>query len=192
MKNLLPGDGELYYFPKFLNDLEATFYFDALAKIVPWEQKQMLIYDKMVQLPRLTAWFGPAGQNYLYSGVLNQTQPWIPELIEIKNQLEKFLNEKFNSCLLNFYREGKDYVSWHSDNEKELGVNPIIASLSLGVTRSFQIKHKMVKLETLKIDVANGDLVLMKGNMQKNWLHRIAPTVKEVGPRINLTFRTVF
>lgn len=191
MKNLLSEDGEALYYPNFLSPELAKRYFTLLKEKVNWEQKSMHLYDKRVLLPRLTAWFGDSGQDYKYSGVLNQTQPWLEELLELKSILSEKPNLEFNSCLLNLYRSGKDHVSWHSDNEKELGLTPTIASLSLGGVRSFQFKHKIKELETIKLDLKPGDLVVMKGLTQRNWLHRVAPTAKDVDPRINLTFRNV-
>lgn len=191
MKNLLSEGGEAYYIPNFLSEEEATLCFELLRKNINWEQKSMHLFDKRINLPRLTAWYGDEGTDYTYSGVLNRTQKWAEELLALKDKLKTDLNLDFNSCLLNLYRSGKDHISWHSDNEPELGLTPIIASISLGETRSFQFKHKFKALETVKVDLAPGDLILMQGLTQRNWLHRVAPTAKEVTERINLTFRTV-
>lgn len=189
MMNLLNKQGFLSLDRNFLPPEIAQELFIVLKNKVKWEQKLITLYDKTMPIPRLTAWFG--SHSYRYSGIVNTTQPWISELLALKELIEVREKVSFNSCLLNFYRSGKDTVGWHSDSEKELGMNPLIASISLGATRSFQVKHKIESDNKLSLDLNSGSLVIMKDEMQHHWLHRLAPTKKEVAERINITFRTV-
>lgn len=184
-------DGELLFDESFLNEQEATELFNMLKKNIIWEQKFINIYDKHIAIPRLTAWVGQ-DVYYAYSNIDNKPQPWTQELLALKEKIEQKYNILINGCLLNFYKSGKNHISWHSDNEKELGLNPTIASISLGAVRSFQLKHKFNKdVQKININTTNGSLIIMK-KMQKKWLHRVAPTTKEVGERINLTFRFIY
>ena len=122
-----------------------------------------------------------------------QALPWTPVLLKLKTQLENDLNTRFNSVLVNYYRDGNDHMSYHSDDEKELGPNPIIASLSFGETRSFQLKHKFdLEKKTVVIPITDGSLVVMKDELQHFWQHKIAKTKKLIGPRVNLTFRMIY
>ena len=132
-------------------------------------------------IPRLNAWYGDDNTDYGYSGIQLDSQRWTKELYVLKDQVQEFTGERFNSVLLNWYRDGSDSVAWHSDDEKELGLNPVIASLSLGQTRQFSLRHKTNKsLPTTSIDLAGGSLLLMKGETQHNWEHCIAKTKKPV------------
>ncbi len=142
-------------------------------------------------LPRLTAWYGDEGKSYTYSGIEQHPDPWTPTLKLIKSKVEEILEVTFNTVLLNLYRDGKDSVSWHSDDELELGENPIIASVSFGAVRRFSLKHKISKDYKIDLDLPNGSLLLMKGETQHFWQHQIAKTSKSVQPRINLTFRMI-
>lgn len=194
MNNLLPSKtGELYYIPNFLSPDKATYLFDSLKSDVSWEQKHITIYDKNIPLPRLTAWFGDnPNVTYKYSNIHNTPQAWHPLLLKLKNYIEEKFKAKINSGLLNLYRDQNDGLGWHSDNEKELGLTPIIFSLSLGETRTFQVKDKLTGKNKINLELNNGDLVIMKGDMQQKWLHRIAPTTKIKGERINITFRFIY
>lgn len=187
--NLLNKQGFLSLELDFLPNEIAQELYQLLLQKVRWEQKNITIYEKTIPIPRLTAWFGDA--TYSYSGIKNETQPWLPELLELKKVIEQKTGVEFNSCLLNLYRNGKDSVGWHADNEKELGINPTIASVSLGQNRSFQVKHKMEPQNKLNLNLSSGSLVIMKEEMQHHWLHRLAPTSKSVEPRINITFRRI-
>lgn len=194
MTNLLPSkSGELYYIPNFLSSDKATYLFDSLKSDVSWEQKHITIYNKTMPLPRLTAWFGDDHtKTYSYSNIVNIPKEWHPLLLKLKLFLEQKFNSKINSCLLNLYRDQNDGLGWHSDNEKELGKTPIIFSLSLGETRQFQVKDKATGQHKINLDVSHGDLIVMRGDMQQKWLHRIAPTTKLKGERINITFRFIY
>lgn len=188
--NLLPQDGTLIHIEDFFSYKEAQYYFKSLKEKIMWKQDQIQLFGKTHPLPRLTSWYGDEGTDYVYSGILNRPHPWIPELLEIKKKIEENSNHQFNSLLLNRYRDGNDYVSWHADNEVSLGKNPCIASVSLGETRTFQLKHKKNKsLPTISLELKSGSLVIMKDELQDYWIHRIAPTKIVKGERINLTFR---
>ena len=190
--NFLPQDGILNYFPNFLSENEANGYMELLLSEVQWRSDKIKMFGKEVTQPRLTGWYGDPGTVYTYSGLTMQPSRWTPALLELKSKVEQVCEQQFNSVLLNLYRTGRDHMSYHADDERELGSNPTIASLSLGQKRIFQIKHRHQKdLTPLKFDLASGSLIIMKGEMQKFWLHRINPTKKEVGPRINLTFRRI-
>jgi alkylated DNA repair dioxygenase AlkB len=139
-----------------------------------------------VPIPRLTAWHGEAG--YVYSGIAMQPAAWTPALLEIKRCAEHHAGQGFNSVLLNLYRDGRDSVSWHADNEPGLGRDPVIASLSLGATRRFQLKHRRNGLR-VAIDLEHGSCLVMAGATQHHWLHQLPKTARPVGPRVNLTFR---
>lgn len=177
-KNLLPKDGTLEYLYPYLNSEESELYFKIFLEKIEWIQDEMLIYDKVNPLPRLIAWY-------------DQSKSWPEQLIELKTKLEKSTGLKFNTVLLNLYRNERDHVSWHSDKSNHPDDVKNIVSLSLGETRKFQVKHKYDKtLAPLSLDLMPGSLVIMK-NMQKHWLHRIALTKKIKGARINLTFRNI-
>lgn len=169
---------------QFLNTQEADQLYDALLTQVEWKQELINIYNKQIPLPRLTAWYGD--KPYTYSNIKNPPKKWLPELITIKNKLPY----TFNGVLLNYYRDGKDSVSWHADDEPEFGKHPTIASLSLGATRTFQMKHKITN-EKKNLELTHGSLLVMEGDTQENWLHQIPKTKKPTRPRINLTFRLI-
>lgn len=185
-------DGELWIMPNFMPSDKANHYFKALLTKVNWKQEQIKFYGKIHPVPRQTAWYGYEGFNYKYSGILCNPNPWIQELLDIKKVIEHFLTqEQFNSVLLNLYRNGNDKVSWHADDEPELGLNPTIASVSLGSTRRFDLKHKTDPLQKLQLELTPGSLLVMMGALQHHWLHQI-PAQKTIHePRINLTFRTI-
>ena len=190
--NLLPQDGTLEYFYPFYSFEESEKYFEALLKNIKWNEEEINMFGKVHPLPRLTAWYGDAGADYTYSRITMKANPWITELAKIKNDIEKYTHHKFNSVLLNLYRDQNDHVSWHSDDEAKFGDNPTIASLTFGAVRKFQVKHKFQKdLPTVTLNLEPGSLVVMKGEIQKYWIHRVAPTKIATGPRINLTFRNV-
>ena len=157
----------------------------------PWKQKLVSMYDKQVLTPRLTAWYADV-ETYDYTS-LRRSAPnvWTPELLMIKGKVEAIAGVRFNSVLLNYYRDGSDSVAWHSDNEKALGTHPVIASVSFGQVRCFDIRRKSDHNEKYSIRLESGALMIMKGDLQVNWEHRVAKSVKILGPRVNLTFRVV-
>ena len=178
--------------PNFMPADKAIYYFNMLISNIKWRQEEIKYYGKVFPVPRQTAWYGFSGFNYKYSGILCNPEPWTKELLDIKKVIEYFLpEENFNSVLLNLYRDGNDKVSWHADDEPELGINPIIASVSLGAERRFDLKHKNIPDQKLQIELQSGSLIVMKGAMQHNWLHQIPLQKKIHEPRINLTFRTI-
>jgi alkylated DNA repair dioxygenase AlkB len=150
------------------------------------------IFGKTHPIPRKTAWYGDEGFNYSYSGINCYPDKWTKELLEIKSKIEKLIPpSNFTSVLLNLYNDGNDKMGWHADNEKELGINPIIASLSIGQTRRFDIKHKDNPNLQYKFELTSGSLLIMRGALQHHWVNRIPIQKKVSKPRINLTFRTI-
>ena len=184
-------DGEVIFYPHFFSIQESECLFSDLYSSVKWKQDTIHFYGKKIPLPRLTGWYGDEGKSYTYSGIEQHPDPWTPTLKLIKSKAEEISEVTFNSVLLNLYRDGKDSVSWHSDDEPELGENPIIASISFGATRRFSLKHKISKDYKIDINLLNGSLLLMKGETQHCWQHQIPKTSKFVEPRINLTFRVI-
>ena len=163
-----------------------------LKENIKWQQDQIKLYGKKVDLPRLTAYYGGNDKPYSYSGITMNPNPWNEVLLFIKNKIEEKAGVEFTSCLLNYYRSGKDSMGWHQDNEKELGQNPVIGSVSIGETRVFQLKHLQLKdLNTVQIPLKHGSFLLMRGSTQNHWKHCIPKTSKALNARINLTFRII-
>ena len=183
-------NGEFIYLPNFFNKEESSTYFNSLMKNILWKQESMNMYGKRVDFPRLTSWYGDNDKPYSFSGITLAPNPWSEDLIEIKNRIEPKANAIFNSVLLNRYRSGSDSISWHTDAEKELGNNPIIASVNFGQARKFQLRHIESK-ELLEIELTHGSLLIMQGELQHFWQHQIPKTTKPVSERINLTFRVI-
>lgn len=188
--NLLPKDGIVNYFGSIFSRQECADYFESLSNEISWEHDRMILFGKEIITKRKVAWVGDAPYEYTYSNTLKTALPWTDTLRSIKRRIEDKTNEKFNSCLLNLYHSGEEGMAWHSDNEKELKPNGAIASLSFGAERKFAFKHKHSK-ETVAIQLENGSLLVMKGETQTYWLHRLPPTTKVKAMRINLTFRTI-
>jgi alkylated DNA repair dioxygenase AlkB len=192
LEKLPLDDAELGFAHAFLSAAEADHAFSQLLADMPWRHDQITVYGKQHWQPRLTAWIGDEGSHYTYSGLALAPQPWTPLLLELKQRIESVAATRFNSVLLNLYRDGNDSVGWHSDDESELGPEPVIASLSLGQSRTFHLKHKRRKeLPPLKIELAHGCLLVMGGATQRNYVHAVPKSAKALGPRINLTFRTI-
>lgn len=182
---------ELLFYPNFF-DLElADLYFHELLKNIIWKQENITLYGKQHKVPRLTAWYADVGKSYEYSGIHATAIPWIYPLIDIKEKIESVSGEKFNSVLINQYRNGADGVAWHSDDESELGNEPVIASISLGEIRPFQLMNKKNKTLKHSIDLPHGSLLLMSGKTQQNYLHQIPKSSRSLQTRINLTFRFI-
>jgi len=184
-------DAEIIYFPDFLSKEEADSLFQELLENIPWQQDEITVYGKKHLQPRLTALYGNKGKPYSYSNITMQPHYWTLTLQKIKSLIENISETNFTTVLLNYYRDGSDSNGWHADNEKELGTNPVIASLSLGAERNFQLKHNSDLTQKKNIILENGSLLLMKGTTQHFWKHQVPKTVKPVGPRINLTFREI-
>ena len=185
-------DGKLCLYPHFFEQKEANKYFSWLMKNIHWKQEKIFLYGKEYDVPRLSAWHGDEGKSYEYSGVHAKALPWNQPLLEIKERIETVSCEKFNSVLVNQYRNGSDGVAWHSDDEPELGADPIIASVSLGEERKFQLKHKKQKQLTKSLKLPHGSLLLMGEKTQLNWLHQIPKSQRSLKARINLTYRLVY
>jgi len=189
--NLLSQHGELYLLPNFLNTEDADAAYEWLLQNIKWKQYHIKMFGKLLAQPRLTAWYGSAGTNYSYSGLNLVPEPFSKELLTLKAKIEQVGSTQFNSVLLNLYRNENDSMGWHADDEKELGINPIIASLSLGQTRKFQVKHKLTKNLNLNLLLTHGSLLLMRGEMQHYWQHAIPKSKNSCDQRINLTFRNL-
>jgi alkylated DNA repair dioxygenase AlkB len=189
-ENLIPYDGEVFYFENFLKEQLAMQFFQELDKNISWEHDEFLMYGKRIITKRKVAWYGSKAYQYTYSKKTRTALVWNQQLLEMKNILEFKTKESFNSCLLNLYPGGLEGMGWHSDDEKELMPLATIASISLGSDRKFSFKHRLTK-ETVSLTLKDGSLLLMKGATQKHWLHQLPKTKKIIGPRINLTFRSI-
>ena len=183
-------NGEYLFFPDFFSKSESDLYLHKMEENIDWKQESMNMYGKQVNFPRLTAWYGDNDKPYSFSGITLEPKTWNSELMEIKQKIEPLSNVVFNTVLLNRYRSGNDSISWHTDAEKELGLNPVIASVNFGATRKFQLRHIHTK-EKLEIELTHGSLLVMKGQLQHYWQHQVPKTSKVVGERINLTFRVI-
>lgn len=183
-------DAEIEYIPAFFLFEKANELFENLKTGIIWQQDTITVFGKEHLQPRLTALYGNEGKPYAYSNIVMQPHDWNPLLMYIKEEVEKECGETFTTVLLNYYRNGQDSMGWHADNEKELGRNPIIASLTFGTERTFQLKHntKAVKQSIL---LQHGSLLIMKGKTQDYWKHQIPKTQKKLSGRINLTFRII-
>jgi alkylated DNA repair dioxygenase AlkB len=190
-KVILSLDGEAVFYEKVFNLQESDELFDKLHRETEWQQQNIQFFGKSIPLPRLTAWYGDPGRTYVYSGIEQNPTPWTPTLLHIKTKIEAIAGMQFNSVLLNLYRNGKDSVAWHSDDEPELGQNPIIGSVSFGATRRFSFRHRKTKEHKIEIDLTHGSFLLMRGETQHFWQHQVPKTTKYVAPRINLTFRII-
>ena len=188
--NLLPGDGTVNYYGPILTPAAARNYYEALLHRVPWKQDEAVIFGKHIITARKAAWYGDSDYFYTYSGATKQAMLWNAELLALKTIVEPLTGTKFNSCLLNLYHDGNEGMGWHSDDEKALGTNSTIASLSLGAERKFCLKHKQTR-QTVSLILENGSLLVMKDATQTHWLHSVPKSKKITTPRINLTFRTL-
>jgi len=185
---LLPTDpSALLYAAAFAQD-KAQLLYTRLQDEIPWEQRQVRMFGKWIDQPRLVAWFGDPEADYTYSGLTLNPHPWPPVVDECRLRCEALAGVSFNSGLANLYRDGQDTVGWHSDDEAELGDEPIIASVSFGATRRFDLRHKSGE-PTVKTELTPGSVVIMAGRCQSHWKHQVARTKRVDSPRINLTFR---
>ncbi len=189
-RNLLHKDGVVHYYGKILSYQEATNYYNTLLNSIEWRNDEAKIFGKLYITKRKVAWYGDKQFEYKYSNRVKLALPWTPELLELKRLAEEKTNESYNSCLLNLYHDGSEGMAWHSDGEKDLKKHGAIASLSFGAERKFAFKHKETK-QKVAILLEHGSLLVMKGETQSHWLHRLPPTKKIDKPRINLTFRTI-
>ena len=174
------------YTPEFLRGWEADVLFGALHTSLPWEQKEIKMYGKTVLIPRLTCWIGDAA--YSYSGISNAANHWTPILDKLRDLVEAETGATFNSCLANLYRDGRDTVGWHSDDEPELGESPTIASISLGSPRTFKLRHEATR-EVTDFELGHGSLIVMRDESQSGYRHSVPRRARVTDARINLTFR---
>lgn len=184
-------DAELRIARGWLAPAAAARLMDALLGEVPWDVHRIRMFGREAASPRLSCWIGDADAAYRYSGTRFLPHPWLPALLPLRERLQGELERPFNSVLANRYRDGRDAMGWHSDDEPELGARPLIASLSLGATRRFLLKHRRAPDARLAVELEPGSLLLMAGDTQRHWKHALPRTTRPVGERINLTFRHV-
>jgi alkylated DNA repair dioxygenase AlkB len=189
--NILNQDGNVNYYGRILPSEEANQYFDLLMQNTKWEKDKVIIFGKHITTKRKVAWYGDSEYLYAYSNTAKRALAWTKELSELKQIVEEYAEIKFNSCLLNLYHNGNEGMGWHSDDEKPLGKNNTIASLSFGAERKFSFKHKQTK-QTVSLVLEHGSLLIMKDATQTNWLHSLPKSKNIIQPRINLTFRTIY
>lgn len=187
-ENILPFDGVVNYHGKVFSINESDAYFNELWSTIQWRNDEAIIFGKHITTARKVAWYADENIPYTYSNITKQALPWTDVLNELKILAEKIANAQFNSCLLNLYHHGKEGMAYHSDDEKALIKNGVIASLSFGAERKFTFKHKYNK-QVVSIVLEHGSLLVMKETTQQYWLHRLPPTSKVSSARINLTFR---
>lgn len=186
---LIDGDARLW--PAAFEPDEATQLFDALRAGIRWHQEEIVIFGQRRRVPRLVAWHGDPGAGYRYSGTDHLPEPWTPELERLRARAGGLSGAGFNAVLLNLYRDGRDGMGWHADDETELGRDPVIASVSLGASRRFCLRHRRRKDLKLDLELPHGSLLVMAGTTQHHWVHAVPKTGRSVGERINLTFRRV-
>jgi alkylated DNA repair dioxygenase AlkB len=185
-------DADVILYPQFFRAEEANKLYNTLLQETAWQQDEIKLYNKQHLIPRLNAWYGDINKSYTYSNIKMKPHPWTENLYFIKDQVDRTAGVVFTNVLLNLYRTGMDSMGWHRDNEKKLGENPIIASVSFGATRPFQLRHKFRKdLKKTAIPLTHGSLLLMRGTTQHCWEHCIPKTTKQIDSRINLTFRII-
>ena len=188
--NILNKDGVVNYYGKILSSEEANQYFGLLMQNILWEKDEVIIFGKHISTKRKVAWYGDSEYVYTYSNATKRALAWTKELSELKQIVEKYAGTKFNSCLLNLYHNGSEGMGWHSDDEKPLGKNNTIASLSFGAERKFSFKHKQTK-QIVSLVLEHGSLLIMMDATQNNWLHSLPKSKNIIQPRINLTFRII-
>lgn len=187
--NLLPCDGETHYRARVITEAEASRWFDVLLQDVPWQPDTVILFGKRITTARKVAWYGDPGCAYTYSGTTKQPLPWSPALQELRRLVEKVSGVSFNCCLLNLYHHGGEGMGWHSDDERELVPQGIIASVSLGAERRFLFRHKQDPKLKVAVQLESGSLLLMCGSTQTHWLHSLPKSTRIKRARINLTFR---
>jgi alkylated DNA repair dioxygenase AlkB len=185
-------DGELYFMERIADEATLNHWMKGIITKTEWSQPEVRVFNRLHRVPRLTAFYGDPEIHYAYAGHLHRALPWFNELSEVKNAVEEISQESYNSVLLNYYRDGNDRMGWHADNESSLGQNPIIASVSLGAERFFDLKHRHLANQRVRIQLTHGSLLVMSGALQHHWLHQIPAQKKIAEPRLNLTFRRVF
>ncbi|HEX4353154.1 MAG TPA: alpha-ketoglutarate-dependent dioxygenase AlkB [Polyangiales bacterium] len=187
----LKDGGELALFPQFIPVAERPQLFAELREALPWQSREIRIAGRMVREPRLTAWVGDPAAVYTYSGRRNEPAPWPECLVPLRERISRTSHEAMNSALANLYRDGHDSMGFHADKERELGSDPVIASLSLGATRRFQLRHRTDREARLDLDLSDGSLLVMSGPLQQHFRHGVPKQPAVLAPRINLTFRRI-
>jgi alkylated DNA repair dioxygenase AlkB len=182
-------DADVRYFPSFFSSEEATTFFQILQNETEWQQDDIKLFGKTYQQPRLTSLYGTNSKPYSYSGITMFPKPFTSTIKQIQTKIETVCKAEFTTVLLNLYRDGNDSNGWHSDDEKELGTNPVIASVSFGVERVFHFRNKKEKNLRFNLNLQHGSLLLMQGATQHHWQHQLPKSKKTQTPRINLTFR---
>lgn len=191
MQTLTMPDAEVLFDPDCFTLAESNDLLADLTANIAWKQENIEFFGKPVAMPRLTAWYGDEGKSYTYSGLTSHPLPWTPALLTIKSRIETAAETVFNSVLLNLYRDGRDSMGWHSDDEPELGTNPVIASVTFGAARQFQFKHKTNPDLRTAVELTHGSLLIMRGTTQHYWKHQVPKTKQPLTTRINLTFRVI-
>lgn len=191
LKCLELPDCEIYVHDHYIPIAKTESLFNDLYQSIPWRSDKITVFGKTYDQPRLTAWYGEEGKTYGYSGIRMQPLKFTSVLMDVKSQLEDYSRHQFNSCLANLYRDGQDSNGWHADDERELGSNPVIASISLGESRFFHLRKKSDHSCKEKLLLNSGSLLLMMGATQHHWQHQVPKTKRKIGPRINLTFRYI-
>jgi alkylated DNA repair dioxygenase AlkB len=187
-QNLLPADGEAYYVAGVIDPAHSQALMDTLLTELPWQHDEIMMFGKRVVTARKVAWVADEGLFYTYSSMEKQPLAWTPVLRDLKSSVEEWTSEAFNACLLNLYQDGMEGMGWHSDNEKSIVGESVIASISLGAERPFRLRHK-ASGETVDLMLGTGSLLIMKGATQRCWKHTLPKTKKVTLPRVNLTFR---
>jgi alkylated DNA repair dioxygenase AlkB len=188
--SLLPHDGEAIYYPADLLALSNPSWLDILTDSIAWSNDTVKMFGKTLTLNRKSAWYGDSGAAYSYGGIRREPLQWTEELLMIKKSCEEVSNATFNSVLCNYYHDGKDGMGWHCDDERELGKEPIIVSVSFGAERIFAFKHRNSK-ERINIRLEHGSMLIMRGQTQHSWQHALPKSTIVHEPRINLTFRNI-
>ncbi len=184
------ADAQVEYHPQFIADADGLEYFERILSETDWRQERITVFGKSHLTPRLSCWMGDEGLDYSYSNLTMTPVPWTDTLRKIKHTLEQRTKHSFNSVLLNYYRDGQDSNGWHSDDEPELGFNPVIASISLGASRDFKLRHKANKHNVQTLNLEHGSLLMMCDTTQRYWQHQV-PKRANADARLNLTFRTI-
>jgi len=191
LTNILPYDGTVNYYGKVMDAAAANKYLEILLNTIAWKHDEARIFGRHIITRRKVAWYGDTDFSYAYSGATRVALPWTPKLLQLKTLTETLTGERYNSCLLNLYHTGDEGMAWHSDDEKALGKDSTIASLSFGAERKFSLKHRVNKEESRSLLLESGSLLVMKGTTQTYWLHSLPKQQRVKEPRVNLTFRSM-
>jgi alkylated DNA repair dioxygenase AlkB len=190
VNNCLPFDGELYWLRGFYAASQADDHLQHLLDSLAWQSEQLFLFGRWLTVPRRMAWYGDVGADYRYSGVQHSPLDWTPRLAALRHDMQALCQQPFNSVLANLYRDGRDSMGCHADDEPELGPEPLIASISFGDSRLLRFRHPQSR-HRLDVELAHGDVLLMAGCIQQHWRHELPKTRKPKHARINLTFRHI-